>query len=99
MPLKFIMLALGVSLLSTDAIAQSGEPLSVANLQWARIGEVVVIPVDQAPPDIKVGDKFFLVDASNKEITGTGTVSVASTQGSATGPITSWNIRVDTLEN
>ena len=98
MSLKFT-LALGLALLSTGAFAQSGEPLSVANLQWARIGELVVLPIEQAPPDIKVGDSFFLVDASNAEITGTGTVSVASRQGGDTGPITGWNIRVDTLGN
>ncbi len=92
-------LALGMALLSTGALAQSGDPLPVANLQWARTGEVVVLPVEQAPADIKLGDQFFLVDASNKDITGTGTVSGTSRDGSDTGPIKGWMIKVDTLGN
>jgi hypothetical protein len=93
-----IVLAMGMTLIGGGALAQSGTPLNAKNLQWAKIGEIVVIPVKDAPAGIKVGDKFQLVDADNAKITGTGTVANTSNQGSATGPITAWNIKVDTIK-
>lgn len=100
--LKLIMLFVGLSLVSTGAIAQSGEPLAVKNLQYVTgkvdRPEVVILPADQAPADIKIGNKYYLVDIDDDKVTGTGTVSNTGREGNNNGPITIWLITVDTVE-
>lgn len=85
-------------LLATSALAQSGPPLAAKNLQYASPGQVVSIPAAAAPQGIKVGGSFNLVDADDRKVTGTGTVSGTFRDGSNTGPITGWSIKVDTVK-
>jgi hypothetical protein len=89
---------IGALMSAIPALAQSGPPLSAKNLQYANPGEIVAIPAAAAPQGIKVGDQFNLVDADNRRIIGTGTVSGTFRDGGNTGPITAWSIKVDTLK-
>ncbi|MGE0421734.1 MAG: hypothetical protein AB7O88_05700 [Reyranellaceae bacterium] len=93
-----VVLASGMALIGGAALAQSDKPLKAKNLQWEKVGEIVVIPVADAPEGIKVGDKFMLVDASNHKIAGTGTIANTARKGSNSGPITAWNIKVDSIK-
>lgn len=84
--------------LAGAALADSA-PLKAPNLEWAKIGEVVIVK-DPALAKHKIGDKFKLVDAKNAKITGEGEISTAVVQQQKDGTKVweGWSIKVTSIK-
>jgi len=102
MKLPHLLFVIGFLFIPTGAVAQTGEPLKVNNLQYVPPvkpgGRPYLVRLDakDAPKDIKIGNKYKLVDIEVRTVTGTGVVHQRN-PAAGKGPAKDWLIRVTSV--